>query len=379
MAAPDVLIVGGGPAGSTCARALEQAGLRTRILDRAIFPRDKVCGGWISPPVLEELQIDPRDYGAGRTLQPITGFRVGAIGQRQVELRYGRVVSYGIRRREFDDYLLRRSGAEVVTAEAVETIERQGSEWVVNGEHRAPMLVGAGGHFCPVSRALGNGRAGEPVVAQEVEYEMDAEEALACGIEPEVPELFFCRDLRGYGWCFRKDDVLNLGLGRMDAHDLRRHVLEFLEYLRQTGKVRLEDKVAFQGHAYLLFGYSPRRLVEDGVLLVGDSAGLAYAQSGEGIRPAVESALLAAQVMVEAGGDYAKERLASYPARLAERFGRDPGRLESLARRLPEAVRNLAGRLLLTLPWFCRDVVVDEWFLHAGQAALTVEMPQPVA
>src|SRR5579872_2229587 len=71
----DVLIVGGGPAGSSCAGKLRDSGLRVAILDRQTFPRDKVCGGWVTPAVLEELAIDPAEYAQGRVLQPIEGFR----------------------------------------------------------------------------------------------------------------------------------------------------------------------------------------------------------------------------------------------------------------------------------------------------------------
>ena len=108
MDACDVVIVGGGPAGSSCAWGLRDSGLDVMILDRATFPRNKLCGGWITPLVLEELEFTPEDYSPGRTMQPITGFRLSAIGGPQVEVRSQRVVSYGIRRCEFDEYLLRK-------------------------------------------------------------------------------------------------------------------------------------------------------------------------------------------------------------------------------------------------------------------------------
>ena len=110
----DVLIVGGGPAGSSCAWRLRGSGLDVAILDKAVFPRHKVCGGWITPAVLAELEIDPAEYGRGRVLQPITAFRTGSIGGPAIETLYGAPVSYGIRRCEFDDYLLRRSGARLL-------------------------------------------------------------------------------------------------------------------------------------------------------------------------------------------------------------------------------------------------------------------------
>ena len=57
--------------------------------------------GWINP-VLHSLRIRPEDYGLGHTLQPITGFRISAMGQNETEIDYERTVSYGIRRFEFD-------------------------------------------------------------------------------------------------------------------------------------------------------------------------------------------------------------------------------------------------------------------------------------
>src|SRR5262249_59691015 len=98
MDACDCLVVGGGPAGSSCARALVQAGMDVVVLDKATFPRDKICAGWITPAVVAELDLDLADYGRERTLQPITGFRTGLIGGKPVGTSYGHAVSYGIRR-----------------------------------------------------------------------------------------------------------------------------------------------------------------------------------------------------------------------------------------------------------------------------------------
>ena len=104
----DVLVVGGGPAGSTCARQLLQAGLNVLVIDKQPFPRDKVCAGWITPAVVESLELDLDDYAKGRVMQPIRGFRIGTIGGAEAETRYDKAVSFGIRRCEFDHYLLRR-------------------------------------------------------------------------------------------------------------------------------------------------------------------------------------------------------------------------------------------------------------------------------
>ena len=70
MTASDVIVVGGGPAGSACARTLRHAGLDAVVIDRAAFPRDKVCAGWITPQVIAAAGIDVDGTGtAGRSSQ----------------------------------------------------------------------------------------------------------------------------------------------------------------------------------------------------------------------------------------------------------------------------------------------------------------------
>jgi len=353
----DVLIVGGGPAGSSCAWGLRRSGLRVAILDKQVFPRHKVCGGWITPAVLDALEIAPVEYAEGRTLQPITGFRTSYIGGPEVETHYGEPVSYGILRSEFDDYLLRRCGARLVPGESVTHLARSGEEWIVNNTTQCRTLVGAGGTFCPVARFLGAKVSREIVVAaQEAEFEVDER----CSISGPIPELYFCSDMKGYGWCFRKGNLLNVGLGRMDQHQLSKHVAEFVTFLKAAGKIPL-DTPPLIGHAYLLFGVTPRNIVGEGVLLVGDAAGLAYPQSGEGIRPAVESGLLAARAI-------ATDRLDCYKDSLTERFGKSGAQwMSSIAGMLPASLIGAAARRLLETSWFARNVVLDRWFLHSNE------------
>src|SRR5262249_16972954 len=209
----DAVIVGGGPAGSTCAWALRRAGRDVVVVDRAAFPRDKVCAGWITPAVVASLEIDVEDYRRGRTFQPITGFRTGRIRGRDVETRYARPVGFGIRRCGFDHYLLCRSGAEVRPGTPLAGLRRENERWVVNGEIEAPVLVGAGGHFCPVARHLGGGGGSEPIVAAQ-EFEVPLDEGDACPVRPGMPERYFPRGFQGYGWWFPKQGGVNGGGGR---------------------------------------------------------------------------------------------------------------------------------------------------------------------
>lgn len=368
----DVLIVGGGPAGSSCAWALRHAGLDVIVMDRATFPREKLCGGWVTPLVFRELEIDVEEYSRGRTFQPITGFRLSALGQGEVHVDYGEIVSYGIRRCEFDEFLLLRCGASIREGLTLQSVKRTPNGWSVNDAIRARMLVGAGGHFCPIAKLMGD-RTKQAVVAQEIEFEMTPHEASSCNIRAEFPELFFCRDLAGYAWCFRKDNFLNIGLGRLDHYELPHHLREFMKFLTDSGKIKLCHPPKFGGHAYLLFGNSTRSLVDHSMLLVGDSAGLAFPESGEGIRPAIESGLLAAKVIAAADGVYTMDRLREYTQLLHNRFSRPSTFADHMAKRLPHFVRSAAGRLLLRNPAFCRKVVTD-WFLRRSDPPL-----QPVS
>jgi menaquinone-9 beta-reductase len=104
-------------------------------------------------------------------------------------------------------------------------------------------------------------------------------------------------------------------------------------------------------------------------MIIGDAAGLAYTQSGEGIRPAIESGIFAAQVVENARGDYSRARLVEYEAKLQARFGERTG--PSLGGMLPEGLRLALARSLMQTRWFTRRVVIDNWFLHANQAALS--------
>ena len=366
----DVLIVGGGPAGSTCAWKLRQAGLDVLVLDKRSFPRDKPCAGWITPQVVQSLQLDLDDYDRDRVRQAIRGFRCGVIYGGDVSADYGQTISYGIRRCEFDDYLLKRSAARLAMGKPVASLERRGNQWIVNDAFAAPLLIGAGGHFCPVARTLGNRQGDEAAVvaAQEVEFAASDDELAGCSVASEIPELYFCRDLKGYGWCFRKGNYVNIGLGRLDKEKLSSHVAEFVSFLRERGKWTAAIRARFVGHAYSVYQQRVPKLVADGALLVGDAAGLAYPQSGEGIRPAVESALLAADVVLQAGGKYSAADLAPYAARLVERLGQ-PQRPRATGWLPASWLLFLAARLIPNR-WFARHVIMDRWFLHRQQPAL---------
>ena len=232
--------------------------------------------------------------------------------------------------------------------------------------------MGAGGHFCPVARFLGtDGHEDIAVVAQETEFEMTPHQAANCSIQREVPELYFCPDMKGYGWCFRKENFLNVGLGRLDPHGLPHHVTDFVQFLKKNRKLGFDLPTPMLGHAYLLHSNSERNLIGEGVLLVGDAAGVAYSQSGEGIRPAIESGLLAANAIIAANGKYDRATLDNYRGLLASRFGKsEKDWVTAIGRHLPARVISFSAKLLLASEWFSRHVVLDRWFLRCNEPAL---------
>jgi flavin-dependent dehydrogenase len=326
-------------------------------MDRARFPRDKVCAGWVTPQVWQQLALDPAEYrAAGLTCQDISGFRTGVLGGRQIETRYPEPVSYAIRRCEFDDFLLRRAGAPTLQGTPLERLERRDETWIINDAITTPLVIGAGGHFCPVARHTRQGEEPKPVVAQEIEFlATDDQTGSATG----VPELFFCDDLGGYGWCVPKGAYLNVGLGHRDPAQMRVYLAELIQLLERRGALHTEPAPRWHGHAYLAAGAGVRPLVGDGLMLVGDSAGLAYPKSGEGIGPAVESGRLAAETLIEARGRVDRDALAPYARRMLRLYPPSPARSE-----LAHRARAIVGRALLKSAVFARHVLLDRWFLR---------------
>ena len=164
----DAVIVGGGPAGSTCARTLVKAGARVAIVDRAAFPRVKLCAGWLSDPFWDVIERAPREYPRG--LWEWNRCHVHYRGKQYSMPGHG----WFIRRYELDDWLLRESGAELHLGTNVKEIVRENDgTWRV-GELRARYVVGAGGTHCPVARMLAPVRPRRAVGVQELELQTDA-------------------------------------------------------------------------------------------------------------------------------------------------------------------------------------------------------------
>lgn len=301
-----VLIVGGGPAGAACALKLKQNGVDCLILDKQPFPRFKPCAGWITPELFRDLDMDPADYPGGLTI-----FRSFAVSVRGFKFKLP-VKQYAIRRYEFDEWLLQRADVPFYV-HTVKTIERAANGYEIDGIYSGKYLIGAGGARCPVYQTLFQSISPRPsgalIVAQEEEFPYSAPDG-RCHL------WFFDRGFPGYAWYVPKaDGYVNVGIGgkagklKAKGETLKNHWVRLVRKLDALGLVR-DHAFKPRGHYYYL-RQKHAKARRDNAFLVGDAAALATLDMGEGIRPAIQSGLLAAEAIIR-GGDYSPASIPAY-------------------------------------------------------------------
>ena len=306
MQVADAIVVGGGPAGSTCAWKLREAGLDVIVLDRATFPRHKLCAGWVTPEVLSDLELDPGDYP-----HSLMTFDKLHVNWKALAVKL-KSRQHSIRRFEFDDFLLRRASVRVLQHE-VREIHRDGGDHIIDGELRARFLVGAGGTACPVYRTFFRERNPRSSVLQTATYE---QEFAYDWEDPRCHLWFFDNGLPGYAWYVPKaNGYINVGLGGMadklkhQGGHIREYWCKFTDKLRKKGLVSHDDYQP-KGYSYYLRG-NVDVINDNDAYLVGDAVGLATRDMCEGIGPAVKSGLLAANAIIT-GAEYSLAEIGQF-------------------------------------------------------------------
>ena len=300
----DAIVVGGGPAGSTCAWKLREEGVDVLVLDRAEFPRTKLCAGWVTPEALADLELDPADY-------PLSFMTFDKLHLHWKWLS-AKLSSqqHSIRRYEFDDFLLRRSGAEVAQHK-VRKIRRDNADYVIDDAFRCRYLVGAAGTACPVYREVFHDSHPRCSALQTATLEQEFAYDWA---DPACHLWFFDDGLPGYAWYVPKaNGYINIGLGGMAEQlkagggHLRDYWQKFVARLRKRGLVTC-DEFEPSGYSYFVRESTIGEVRRGNAYLIGDAAGLATRDLCEGIGPAVRSAILAAE-SIATGGEYSLENI----------------------------------------------------------------------
>jgi len=303
MVTADVIVVGGGPAGSSCAWRLRRSGIEVLVLDRRNFPRPKPCAGWITPRVLQALEITQKTY-------PFSFRQIGTLTFHFPHLTIPVPTrQFAIRRVEFDDWLLKRAGVPVYHHEVID-IRREQGHFLIDGQYRSRVLVGAGGTSCPVYRTFF--RTSRPRPADSLITALEAE--FPAQIRDWRVRLWFGQNgLPGYSWYVPKDGgYVNIGIGgfaealKHKGQTIRDHWAMFVQQLGEHSLLE-EEPLDVRGHAYAIRS-SAGPAYEDNCYILGDAAGLATRDMGEGIGPAVQSGILSARA-IAGNGEYSVQSI----------------------------------------------------------------------
>ena len=368
----DIIIVGAGPSGSTAALYAEKLGLKTILLDKATFPRDKICGDALSGKsvrYMKELNIiDEMPKLNGSLIKRITfgspthkQFDIDLSGSKNKDkIKEGFVIP----RKKFDNFLFNKAKNITETKEGfkvtdiiyenkkiigVEGIENKQKETIY-----APIILGCDGPNSIISRKLGFHDEDESNVAIAIRcYYKNVK-----GLSDQIELHFVDEVLPGYFWMFPAGDgVANIGIGlsKKEAKKDKRKLTQILNDVIESDyfkdRFSKSEKLENPKGWSLPLGRVVRPSYGDGFMLLGDAAGLVDPFTGEGIGNAMASAKYAIKVanMAKKANNYSQTMLSKYHELLWDNLGSElkvSSKLQDLAnyRFLLNLVINKASR-----------------------------------
>ena len=286
----DVLIVGAGPAGSTCARICALAGLKTALIDKSRFPRQKTCGGAVSGRALSYLDFP---LPAALAEDECFGARI-FHGRHSVVVQKKQRLAILVDREQFDELLLDKAieaGARFLPGEQAKRVRVENESIALHtdtGVHEALFLVGADGV--------------QSVIAQSLRPRLSSEETaialvsrIAANKGPIGPQhrgfvdMHFGVAPQGYGWVFPRRAYHSVGIMGVASRFSHAHAA-LAGFSHDIGM----PDAGVRGHLIPLGGIK-RKIASRRVLLVGDAAGFVDPFLGEGIAYAILSGKLAAE------------------------------------------------------------------------------------
>lgn len=334
---PDITVIGAGPAGCLAASTAAELGTDVLMLEEHPSPGLPVfCGEAISVETLAAVGLKPEPPIIN---QPMRKLNIYTPNGKHVTISTDKVRGYTINRDVFDGLLADKAVAAGVTlmvnAKAEEVTKKNGIVVGVKAEHhgetlniKSNIVIGADGHASMVRRSA----LGIPYFKS---FAVCAQYTLT-GLniqEPDAIEVWLGRKYTpgGYAWVFPKSrTVANVGIGVRINQATKSAVLYLQDFISQNPDLREGTIIHKTGGVCPATG-TLDKIVDDGVMLVGDAAGQTIPMTGAGIESAIHAGKMAGRVASKAiqEGDTSKTRLEEYP----ETFNRHWGKLMENSKR----------------------------------------------